>query len=185
MPGADRDRVFPQIGGKRLSKESPAAAETLEESAQIVNRNVGLARDLARGLQPADLKGSGLKQALRAMAEQASESSEVKCHFKSTRGARVTDDTIALHLYRVAQEALKNAIKHSGAKNVLLILDRSETHVCVIVQDDGKGFSPRRRTKGLGLHIMRYRANALGGELRIEKRRTGGMEITCTIPMKR
>ncbi len=177
--------LFLKSTAKRLGNESPPAAETLEEAAQIVNRNVGLARDLARGLQPADLKGSGLKQALRSLAEQACENSDLKCHFKATRGARVTDDTIALHLYRVAQEALKNSIKHSGASNVLIILDRSDTHVCVIVQDDGKGFSPKRRTKGLGLHIMRYRANALGGELRIEKRRTGGTEIICTIPMKR
>ena len=177
--------LFLKSSAKKLASESPAAAETLEESAQIVNRNVGLTRDLARGLQPAELKGAGLKQALRSLADQACETSEIKCHFKATRGTRVTDDTIALHLYRVAQEAVTNAVKHSGAKNILIILDRNPEHVCVSVQDDGKGFSPRRRSKGLGLHIMRYRANALGGELKIEKRRRGGMDITCVIPNKR
>ena len=74
------------------------------------------ARDLARGLQPAELKGAGLKEALRALAEQACENTDIKCHFKAARGVRVPDDTIALHLYRVAQEAVKNAVKHSGAK---------------------------------------------------------------------
>jgi signal transduction histidine kinase len=54
----------------------------------------------------------------------------------------------------------------------------------VSVQDNGKGFSPKRRSKGLGLHIMRYRANALGGELKIERRKSGGMDITCVIPVK-
>ncbi len=169
---------------KKIESESKVAAEILEESAQTVNRNVGLTRDLARGLQPTDLKGPGLKQALRALADQACESSEIKCHFKAARGVRVTDDTVALHLYRVAQEALKNAVKHSGAKNILIHLDKSETNVCVSVQDDGKGFSVKRRSKGLGLHIMRYRANALGGELKIEKRRNGGMDVTCKIPLK-
>ncbi|HEX8899405.1 MAG TPA: ATP-binding protein, partial [Chthoniobacterales bacterium] len=65
--------------------------------------------------------------------------------------------------------------------------DHDKTHVCVSVQDDGKGFSveKRRKGKGLGLHMMRYRANALGGELKIERRHTGGMDITCKIPNKR
>ena len=150
-----------------------------------MNRNVGLTRDLARGLQPADLKGAGLKNALRALAEQACESEgRIKCHFKAARGTRVTDDTLALHLYRVAQEAVKNAIKHSGAKNILIILDHNTDNVCVSVEDDGKGFSPKRRSKGMGLHLMRYRANALGGELKIERRKRGGMSITCIIPTK-
>jgi signal transduction histidine kinase len=90
-----------------------------------------------------------------------------------------------LHLYRVAQEAVNNAVKHSGAKNILISLDRNSEHICVSVQDDGKGFVPKRRGKGLGLHMMRYRANALGGELKIQRRKTGGMEITCVIPSRR
>jgi len=99
---------------------------------------------------------------------------------------RVRDDAVALHLYRVAQEALTNAVKHSGAKNVLISLDHDKTHVCVSVQDDGKGFAvgKRKKGKGLGLHMMRYRANALGGELKIEHRKTGGMDVTCKIPVK-
>ncbi|MDQ6859962.1 MAG: sensor histidine kinase, partial [Verrucomicrobiota bacterium] len=179
--------LFLKTAAKKLSTESPAAAETLDESAQIVNRNVGLTRDLARGLQPAELTGAGLKAALKALAEQACESSAIKCHFRAARGTRVTDDTIALHLYRVAQEALKNAIKHSGAENVLISLDhdKESKHVCVSIQDDGKGFSLQRKSKGLGIHIMRYRANALGGQLMIEKRKHGGTDVTCKFPLKR
>ncbi len=177
--------LFLRSSAKKVASESSAGAETLEEAAQIVNRNVGLARDLARGLQPADLKGTGLKQALRSLAEQACENREIQCHFKADRGARVSDDSVALHLYRVAQEALTNAVKHSGAKHVLITLGRDKEAVCVSVQDDGKGFSPKRKSKGLGLHIMRYRANALGGKLKIEKRASGGMAITCVIPLKK
>jgi signal transduction histidine kinase len=144
-----------------------------------------VARDLARGLQAVELTASGLKNALRDLALQACDNSGVKCHFKCARGVRVPNDTVALHLYRVAQEAVTNAIKHSGAKNVLIHLDRNPEHICVSVQDDGKGFVPgKRRKKGLGLHMMRYRANALGGELKIEHRKTGGMDVTCVIPTK-
>jgi two-component system CheB/CheR fusion protein len=176
--------LFLQSTSKQMAKENPAAAKTLEESAQTVNRNVVIARELAGGLQAIELSASGLKNALRELAHRACENTGIKCHFKCARGVRVPDDAAALHLYRVAQEAVTNAIKHSGAKNLLIHLDRNAEHICVSVQDDGKGFTVRKRGKGLGLHMMRYRANALGGELKIERRRSGGMDITCVIPVK-
>ncbi len=176
--------LFLKSSAKNIAKTNPAAAKTLEESAETVNRNVVLARELAGGLQAIELTASGLKNALRELAAQACQNTGIKCHFKCARGVRVPDDAAALHLYRVAQEAVTNAVKHSGAKNILIHLDRNPEHVCVSVQDDGKGFTPRKRGKGLGLHMMRYRANALGGELKVERRRTGGMDITCVIPVK-
>jgi len=177
--------LFLKSTAQQIATDSAAAAKTLEESAQTVNRNVVLARKLAGGLQAIELAASGLKNALRDLAAGACENSGIKCHVKIARGVHVADDTVALHLYRIAQEALTNAVKHSGAKNVLITLDRNETHTCVSVQDDGKGLVPRKRGKGLGLHMMRYRANALGGELKIQRRRTGGTDITCVIPTKR
>ena len=177
--------LFLKSTAKKIAAETASAAATLEESAQTVNRTVRLARELARGLQAVELSAAGLRNALRNLVAQACDSSGIKCHFKAARGVRVADDAGALHLYRIAQEALTNAVKHSGAKNVLITLDRNATHTCISVQDDGKGFSLRRRSKGLGLHMMRYRANALGGELKIDRRRRGGMNITCIIPTKR
>ncbi|PYJ88311.1 MAG: hypothetical protein DME70_04380 [Verrucomicrobia bacterium] len=176
--------LFLKSSAKIIAAKNPAAAKTLEESAETVNRNVVIARELASGLQAIELTASGLRNALRDLAIQACEASGIKCHFKAARGVRVPDDTGALHLYRIVQEAVTNAVKHSGAKNILISLDRNPTHICVSVQDDGKGFVPQRRAKGLGLHMMRYRANALGGELKIERRKTGGMDITCKIPIK-
>jgi PAS domain S-box-containing protein len=178
--------LFLKSNAKKLGPENRAVAQTLEQSAETVNRNVVLARELARGLQAVELAASGLKNGLRDLSAQACQNTGIKCHFKSARGVRVSDDTVALHLYRVAQEAVTNAIKHSGAKNLLISLDHDKTHVCVSVQDDGKGFDPekRRKGKGLGLHMMHYRANALGGELKIERRQTGGMDVTCKIPLK-
>jgi two-component system, chemotaxis family, CheB/CheR fusion protein len=177
--------LYLKSNAKKLARENAEVAETLDEAAETVNRNVGVARDLARGLQAVELTASGLRDALRDLAAQACEGGRIRCHFKSARGVRVPDDTVALHMYRVAQEAVTNAVKHSGAKNILISLDRTSTHICVSIQDDGKGFVPsRRRQKGLGLHMMRYRANALGGELKVERRASGGMDITCVIPSK-
>jgi two-component system CheB/CheR fusion protein len=177
--------LFLKSTAKKLGPQDAGAAKMLEESAETVNRNVVLARKLAGGLQAIELTASGLKNALRDLAAGVCANSGIKCHVKIARGVEVPDDTVALHLYRVAQEAVTNAVKHSGAKNILITLDRNKTHTCVSVQDDGKGLVVRKRGKGLGLHMMRYRANALGGELKIELRRTGGTDITCVIPTKR
>ncbi len=178
--------LFLKSSAKKLGPKDAAAAKTLEESAETVNRNVVIARALAGGLQAVELTASGFKNALRDLAASASQNVGIQCHFKTARGVRVRNDTVALHLYRVAQEAVTNAVKHSRAKNILISLDHDKTHVCISVQDDGKGFTVgKRRGKGLGLHMMRYRANALGGELKIERRRSGGMDITCVIPAKK
>lgn len=176
--------LFLKSSAKKLGPKN-LAAQVLEESAETVNRNVVIARELAGGLQAIELTASGLKNALRDLAAQACQNSGTKCHFKAARGVRIPDDAGALHLYRIAQEAVNNAVKHSGAKNILISLDRDSKHICVSVQDDGKGFVLRKRGKGLGLHMMRYRANALGGELKIARRKTGGMDITCVIPSRR
>ncbi|HWM25600.1 MAG TPA: PAS domain S-box protein [Chthoniobacterales bacterium] len=178
--------LYLKSSAKQLAKESPPASATLDEAAETVNQNVVLARELARGLQAVEITPSGLKNSLRDLAAQASQTAGVKCLFRAGRGVRVYDDDVALHLYRIAQEAVTNALKHSGAKNVLISLDHDKTHVCISIQDDGKGFVPKKRSKGkgLGLHMMRYRANALGGELKVAPRRTGGMEIICSIPLK-
>jgi len=176
--------LFLKSTAKRLAQDSAGGAKMLEQSAQTVNRNVVIARELARGLQAVELKASGIKNALRDLAAGACGNSGINCHFKSARNVYVRDDTVALHLYRVAQEAVTNAVKHSRARNILVSLDRDASHVCVSVQDDGKGFTIRKRGKGLGLHMMRYRANALGGELKIERRKSGGTDITCVIPSK-
>jgi PAS domain S-box-containing protein len=177
--------LYLKSNAKKLTRENSTASEALDEAAETVNRNVGIARELARGLQAVELTASDLKNALRGLAARTCETTSIKCHFKCARGVRVPDDTVALHLYRVAQEAVTNAVKHSGAKNVLIGLDRNADHICVSVQDDGKGFTPaKKRKKGLGLHMMRYRANALGGELKVERRPHGGMDITCVIPLK-
>src|SRR5436190_21033941 len=94
------------------------------------------------------------------------------------------DDTIALHLYRIAQEAVNNAVKHSGAKNILISLEPEEDNLCLTVADDGKGLPKRKRHKGLGVHIMKYRANVLGGTLEIESGQRSDTIVSACIPRR-
>jgi two-component system CheB/CheR fusion protein len=178
--------LFLKTAAKKLEREHPEAAATLDDSAQIVNHNVGFARDMARGLHPMELTASGLSAALRALAAQTTETKNILCEFVAGRAVRIGNDEVALHLFRIAQEAVTNAVKHSGAKKITIKLDRSEEGICLTVQDDGKGMPKSRgRRKGLGLHIMTYRANVLGGIFEIEPQKGSGTKVrTCVPPGK-
>ena len=175
--------LFLKSGSNQANNE--AAAKTLAEAAQVVNRNVTLARDLARGFQAAVIGPGGLLELLRTLCKQANERSDVHCHLKLPRAIRLRDETIAVNLYRIAQEALRNALAHSGATEIVICVERERDMVRLVVEDNGKGFRQRKRTKGLGLHIMRYRANALGGSLEIKTRVGGGTRLVCEVPARK
>lgn len=141
-----------------------------------------MARDLARGLQPADFSAAGLVRALRALVAHACEFRAMHCEFNSTGRVRMRDDGDALQIYRIAQEALNNAIKHSGGKNIIISIEQESDQICLTVADDGKGFSKQRRSTGLGLHLMRYRANLLRCNLKVETCKRRGTTVTVCIP---
>jgi PAS domain S-box-containing protein len=168
----------------RNAKESPATAKTLSDAAEIVNRNVTLARNLARGFQPMRLSGGEFTPALRTLISQTNAvNRSIHCTLDMPRPIEFGDETTALNVYRIAQEALTNAIKHAEAKHVTVSLKKSRDQLQLAVKDDGKGFQKKKRTKGLGLHIMDYRASVLGGSFALETT-SGGTQIVCTIPLK-
>ena len=162
-----------------------AAVKSLNEAAQIVNRNVTTARDLARGFQPAVLGHGGLPGALRHLCTQANANQNLNCELKLPKAIRLRDEVIALNLYRVTQEAVANAVKHADATEVLVCIERERDLIRLVVEDNGKGFRQRGRTKGLGIHIMKYRASVLGGTLMIDPRPRRGTKITCEVPVKK
>jgi PAS domain S-box-containing protein len=175
--------LFLKSTGLRINNRQ--AAKILSEAAEIVNRNVSIARDLARGFQPVLAGSGGLTSALRELCKQANEEPQVHCTLILERAIRISDETVALNLFRVAQEAVRNAVSHSGASGITICIERERDLVRLVVEDNGKGFTPRKRSKGLGLHIMRYRTSALGGTFRIESRSKGGTRIVCEVPAKK
>lgn len=164
------------------------AAKMLSEAAEIVNRNVAAARDLARGFQPGDLRAGGLLEGLRGLCKQVNdEQRQIHCTLKLPKDIRIRDEALALNLFRIAQEAVRNAVSHSGGDEIVICMEREKAFVRLVVEDNGKGFTARKgrnRSKGLGMHIMRYRANALGGTLMIDRRPKSGTKVTCEIPVK-
>jgi two-component system CheB/CheR fusion protein len=175
--------LFLKSAGNRIGHED--AAKALSEAAQIVNRNVAVARDLARGFQPTVFGPGGLTEAMRALCKQANQQGRIHCILKLPKVIRLRDESLALNLFRIAQEAVRNAISHSGGDEIILCIEREREMIRMVVEDNGKGFRARKRSKGLGLHIMRYRANVLGGTLMIDPRPKGGTKVTCEVPVKR
>ena len=94
-------------------------------------------------------------------------------------------ETAAAHVYRIVQEALTNVVRHSGAKEILIRLETSDSELHLQVEDNGSGFAllPPDRPGGLGLKIMRYRAQMLGGDLVIESTGDGGTSVRCSCPL--
>ena len=171
---------FLQSAAHQIEKKNPGAAETLAAAAKIVNANVGLARDLARGLHPVDLSASGLTNALRELAFRASQA-PVQCLFECPKPIRVRDDAVALHLYRIAQEAVTNAVKNGNAKKIVIHLARRRQRLVLTVADNGRGFAAKKASKGMGIHIMKYRAEVIGGALIVKSEEGRGATVTCTL----
>ena len=163
-----------------MEKTNPAEAKVLADAATIVNANVGLARDLARGLHPVDLSELGLTTALRELAFRTSHKG-LKCQFKCPKPVRVSNEAVALNLYRIAQEAVTNAVKSGEANNIVITLEKRRGKLGLTVVDDGRGFPIKRASKGMGVHIMKYRANAIGGKLTVESADGHGTKVTCTL----
>jgi PAS domain S-box-containing protein len=166
----------------KLNKRNPAQAKCFSEAAHAVNDNVGLARDLARGLHPIELSTAGLGNALRELTYRACHSQHLNCRFIYPRPIRIRDDAVSLNLYRIAQEAVNNAIKHGKPTELTVSLTRKRSSLVLEVSDNGTGFSEKQCAKGMGIDIMQHRANVIGGKLTVASRDGRGTTVTCTLP---
>ena len=150
----------------------------------LVRKAIEDARRMARGLSPIREAPEALMEALGELAAQTSELQGIRCRLD--RGGRVLVPDVALagHLYRIAQEAVNNAIKHARPKTINLFLRHDGARLVLIVADDGRGIGPLSPTReGLGLRIMQYRASLVRGTLDVAPRHPRGTRVTCTVPL--
>ena len=164
-----------------LERESSIRAEKAGEIANLLQDAVKRTRDLARGLSPVDRDEGGLEFALNELASSTSRLAGVSCSFVCVGPLEIRENAHAVHLFRIAQEALNNAIKHGHAKTVVLALEASNGALSLRISDDGTGFDPICCVKGMGLNIMRYRARMLSGTLEIQSNSPAGTTVTCAI----
>jgi signal transduction histidine kinase len=167
---------------RELERESHVLAKTAGEIASLLQDAARRARDLARGLSPVDRDEGGLESALQELAESTSRLAGIPCSFVCPGPIVIHDNRLAVHLFRIAQEALANALKHGHAKTVVLALEAGDGAYSLRISDDGIGLDANgSEKKGMGLSIMRYRARMIGGTLEIQPNVPTGTVVTCTI----
>ncbi len=169
---------------ERLAElSSPEAAEAAK-IVKLVNESIRMTRELARGLLPVISEAHGLMSALTHWAAEVSELFHVACRLECVDPVFVHDEVLADHLYRLAQEAVNNAIKHGHADYIAIGLAVVKGGGVLTVRDDGCGFDVVTRSQsGLGLRIMNYRAKMIGGSLNIQSSVNGGTVVRCLFPI--
>lgn len=171
--------------GAQLRKEGSAACAEIEHVIGLVNAAIENTRALARGLSPLRSEPDGLRTALQALAVRATERYGVPVAFESRiEREPPLDQKSATHLFRIAQEALTNAMRHGGASKVKILLAASGRALQLKVTDNGCGFpGVRDGSDGLGLKIMRHRAEMLGGKLCFETGVVRGTIVRFSCPL--
>jgi PAS domain S-box-containing protein len=169
---------------ERLAERNSPEAGEAARIFGLVREAIEQTRRVSRGLSPIQPEPDGLMSALRDLAVQTNGLFPVRCRFSCREPVLIQDSTMAGHLYRIAQEAVHNALKHAKPRHVRIALRAGRGRVTLCVTDDGKGFGPiGPRRRGLGLHIMQYRAGLVRGTLTLHSRPTGGTEVVCIAPM--
>lgn len=169
--------------GRRLREQDSEMLAEVEEITDLIREADHQARSLARGLVPVELDANGLAAALQRLCTNAERLFGVECLFEEVGSIPVRDSTAAINLYRIAQEAVSNAVKHGTAPAVRVTLASGREHVRLRIQDNGVGFPlVLNEDRGMGVRIMHYRARVIGGLLEIRRRPEGGTLVTCTLP---
>jgi signal transduction histidine kinase len=166
---------------KRRARETSSAAKIHALVQQAMNHARGLARDLAT----LDLKGDDLPAALDGLARQAAEMFKISCHFKAEGTLPVLESNTASQLYKIAQEAVTNAIKHAKSKTICISLANGSDAITLTVHNDGLPFpNLKAPSTGMGLRIMNYRANLIRGALDIQGDSPRGTRVICSVPLE-
>lgn len=164
---------------KTLASKKVEEAEDLFQIAQSINDAITLAKDIARELHPVELTNGGLAAALTDIAARVDNG--IRCRFVQKGRLHSIPEESALALFRIAQEAVGNALEHSNAKAIVIQLRATRQALHLSVEDDGVGLPAKCTSEGMGLGIMRYRANAIGAELVIKRSKNGGTLIVCSV----
>ena len=174
--------LMSQVLEQKLSPKSKADAARAGDIARHVREAISQTRSLARGLSPVTLESEGLASALRELATNSEKMFGIACTVECEGPVFLKAPATLTHLYRIAQEAVSNAVRHGKASQVRIRLESSPGRTLLCVTDNGSGLSDSGpKSNGMGLRIMRYRAGMIGGALSIDRGPGGGTVVTCSL----
>jgi PAS domain S-box-containing protein len=169
---------------QKLAARGLAEAELAQEVVRSINTSIGHTRVIARGLCPVELSVSGLVASLSAFVAETQRRSGVTCRFVADKNVDIPDLFRATHLFRIAQEAVSNALRHGQPRHITVRMAADGGCVTLEIQDDGKGLPPSpTATNGLGLRTMKYRGDLMGARLTVKPGERGGTVVACRLPL--
>ena len=174
-------RQFDEAGYIRICEIVRKLNRRLSEANRLVHQ-------LSHGMMPVQVDAEALRSALDELTASIDTPPTVSCRFDCPLPINVANNTTATHLYRIAQEAVNNALRHSGADQICIALRQNDDQIVLEVSDNGVGIDvaedgvvAARKDRGMGLRTMQYRAGMIGGTLQIERRETGGTSVKCVV----
>jgi PAS domain S-box-containing protein len=175
--------LMSQVLERKVAARSKADGARVGEIGRHVREAIGQTRLLARGLSPVTLESEGLMSALQELALNTEKMFHVACVLDCDPPVLVHDHAAATHLYRIAQEAVSNAVKHGKAQHITIRLRKIGDRNVLMVKDDGVGLPKVTPSgKGMGLRIMQYRAGMIGGAAMVQRDLDGGTSVVCSVP---
>lgn len=169
----------------KLKSNGIVGADKVWEIYDLIKEADEYTRSLAHGLTHIDIEEEGLQTALKQLSNRAEKFFNVNCSLRWECDSQINDSMQTLNLYRIAQEAVSNAVKHGKAENIQISLITRNGSVRLTVEDDGIGLSKpsqKEKPKGMGIKIMKYRANIMSGSLEITETVDKKTNVTCSIP---
>jgi signal transduction histidine kinase len=168
---------------ERLKNESAPEAAELERITRLVEKTKLQIHDMAWGLFTKELRKGGIAAALKELAIETRDVFGISCRFTGPPAIRLANTNVANQVYRIAQEAVNNAAKHSKGKTIDIRLVRRRGRFVLTVRDSGIGTSQTAgKAIGMGQRIMKYRAEMIGAMLKIDATRGKGTTVTCVLP---
>ncbi len=164
-----------------IAEHQPNLLEQVNQIGAVLREAISHTRSMARGLVPVKDEPDALWASLLELTERTTSLGRLKCTFDCPDIVLVDDNVVAGHLYRIAQEAMNNAVKYSRATDVVVRLGRQDERLELSIADNGRGLS-KAKSAGMGLQVMKHRAEVIGGTLTIESRSGKGVTVTCTLP---
>jgi len=138
-------------------------------------------RQISRGLMPSEIVRYGLLASLRELAQVTTGSCGIVCETRLDESLEFPDVAVETHLYRIAQEAVNNAVRHAEASRIEIVISEANGMSQLDVVDDGRWLEPVENVAGIGLKTMEYRASAVGGKLHVGTSPQGGTQVTCRL----
>ncbi len=172
--------VLTKLLASKIEKQAPTEADSAKKIKKLMGDAIIKTRSLARGLCPVHMVANGLEKSLQELTRSINDIYSVHCFFECDTPVLIHDNVVAAHLFYITQEAMQNAIKHGQADAITVALSATDDKLQLTIIDNGIGVSNLKPIKGIGLKIMKYRANLIGASFEVERTELKGTRVTVS-----